>query len=311
MVKAFFLGLLASFFFALTFILNKQMNLEGGSYMWTASLRYIFMFMMLLSIMIVKNEFITVLNIIKKNPFLWLIWSTIGFGFFYLPLCYASAYGSPWLVASSWQVTIVAGALMTPLISPYEEGNPHARTRNPVPIKNLIISLIILLGIVLIQYNEAKHSAMNHSFLVMIPVLIAAFSYPLGNRKTIELNNKRLNTTQRIFAMTLCSLPFWMILSIYAYTSHGLPSTTQLYQSFFVAFFSGLIATILFFKATDLVCHSPKNLAIIESTQAGEVIFTLIISLIVFKSSMPSFISLIGIAIVISGMIVNSLVSDP
>lgn len=38
----------------------------------------------------------------------------------------------------------------------------------------------------------------------------------------------------------------------------------------------GVIATILFFEATNMVKNTPKHLAIIEATQSGEVIFTLI-----------------------------------
>ena len=33
------LGILSSFFFAFTFILNRSMNLSGGYWIWSASLR--------------------------------------------------------------------------------------------------------------------------------------------------------------------------------------------------------------------------------------------------------------------------------
>ena len=47
MKKAFGLGILGSFFFAFTFILNRSMNLGGGYWLWSASLRYLFMLPML------------------------------------------------------------------------------------------------------------------------------------------------------------------------------------------------------------------------------------------------------------------------
>ena len=78
-------------------------------------------------------------------------------------------------------------------------------------------------------------------------------------------------------------------------------------QSFCVALFSGVIATILFFKATDLVKNNPKQLAVIEATQSGEVIFTLILGILVLKDGMPEPAALIGIAFIIVGMIANSL----
>ncbi|MEY8221144.1 hypothetical protein AALA46_11555 [Enterocloster aldenensis] len=42
MKKALFYGILASFFFAFTFILNRSMNLAGGYWLWSACLRYLF-----------------------------------------------------------------------------------------------------------------------------------------------------------------------------------------------------------------------------------------------------------------------------
>ncbi|MCY8260530.1 multidrug resistance efflux transporter family protein, partial [Bacillus spizizenii] len=42
-MKAIVIGILASLFFAVTFILNRAMELSGGSWLWSASLRFIFM----------------------------------------------------------------------------------------------------------------------------------------------------------------------------------------------------------------------------------------------------------------------------
>ena len=67
MKKALFLGILSSLFFAFTFILNKQMNLSGSLWSWSASLRYIFMlpilFFMVFAYMVnAKNKEITETN---------------------------------------------------------------------------------------------------------------------------------------------------------------------------------------------------------------------------------------------------------
>ena len=43
MRRALAYGLLASLFFAFTFIFNRSMNLEGGYWLWSAALRFIFM----------------------------------------------------------------------------------------------------------------------------------------------------------------------------------------------------------------------------------------------------------------------------
>ena len=91
------------------------------------------------------------------------------------------------------------------------------------------------------------------------------------------------------------------------YHSHGLPGRDQLIQSFFVALFSGTAATVLFFKATDMVKRNHKWLAVIEATQSGEVIFTLLGGILFLKDPIPSAIGLAGIAIIVAGMTGNSL----
>lgn len=309
MKKAFMLGICASFFFAFTFILNQQMHLSGGSWYWSSSLRYIFMLPMLLIIMISKRQLKEVIIDIRKKPLSWLLWSTIGFGFFYAPLSFASSYGASWLVAGTWQLTIVAGGLMSPLffkIIKTEKG--IVKIRNKIPKKSILISLLILVGIGLMYIEEATDISLLNTMLVIIPVIIAAFSYPLGNRKMMEICDSNINTIQRVFGMTLCSMPFWIIISLLGISNSGLPGKSQLIQSFIVAVFSGIIATILFFKATDIVKDNSHNIAIIESTQAGEVVFTLLGGILIFHDTVPTTLSLIGLIIVVLGMILNSFV---
>lgn len=311
MKKAFLLGLLAAFFFSFTFILNSKMNIAGGSWIWSASLRYFFMLPILFIIVLLRNEIKPVVKSIKDNTLSWFIWSTIGFGLFYAPLSFASIYGASWMVASTWQITIIAGALLSPLFfTTIKKSDSIVYKRNTIPKKALSFSLIILLGVFLIQSENSSNISISHLLLGLIPVMIAAFAYPLGNRKMMEICDNNLNTFQRVFGMTLCSMPFWLILSLFGVSTVGLPSQEQVFQAFLVALFSGVIATILFFKATDLVKNNHHQLAVIEATQSGEVIFTLLGEIFILKSNFPSAIGYIGILLVIVGMILNSLFSN-
>lgn len=308
MKKALTYGIGSAFFFSFTFILNRSMNISGGSWIWSSSLRYIFMLPILFFIVLTKNQLIDVLKSIINSPIKWILWSTVGFGLFYAPLSFASEYGASWLVAGTWQITIIAGALMSPLFFKYiKTESGIVKVRNKIPKKTLIISSIILIGIFLMLFGEAKHISFLQSFLVIIPVIIAAFSYPLGNRKMMEFCSEDLNTIQRVFGMTLCSMPFWIILSIYGISSVGFPSTQQIFQTFLVAIFSGVIATILFFKATDIVSKDTHKLAVIESTQSGEVIFTALGGIFILNDRVPGVFGVIGILLVVFGMILNSL----
>lgn len=308
MKKALVYGIGAAFFFSFTFVLNRSMNISGGSWIWSSSLRYMFMLPILLAILLTKSQVIDVLKNIVKKPIKWIIWSTIGFGFFYAPLSFASEYGASWLVAGAWQITIIAGAIMSPLFfKSIETESGIVKVRNKIPKKSLALSLIILIGILLMLFEESQHISVKEIFLVIIPVILAAFAYPLGNRKMMEFCEDDLNTIQRVFGMTLCSVPFWIILSIYGVTLVGLPSKAQIFQSFLVAIFSGVIATILFFKATDIVSKDTHKLAIIESTQSGEVVFTMLGGILILNDRVPTSIGIIGMVLVILGMILNSI----
>ncbi len=49
-MKGVWIGVLAAVFFAVTFVLNRSMELSGGSWLWSASLRYFFMVPFLVAI---------------------------------------------------------------------------------------------------------------------------------------------------------------------------------------------------------------------------------------------------------------------
>lgn len=297
-MKGFILGIISALFFSLTFILNEVISSTQGNFLWTASLRYIFMLIILFIILLTKKQVSEVYKHILEFPKEWIFWSTIGFGFFYLPLCFASTYGEGWLVASTWQITIVAGALMTPFIS-----------KNRFPIKFLKISLVIILGIFIIQFENFKVISFKSGLMGAIPVFIGAFAYPLGNRKMMNLVGERLTALQRVFGMTLCSLPFWIIVSIYGFFSSGYPKYNQILSSMLVALFSGVIATTLFFKATDLNKNCPNRLAVIEATQATEIVFT-IIGGVLLGNSLPSILSMVGIILIVIGIIFGSFLKE-
>ncbi len=296
MKKALFYGLLASAFCAFTFIFNRSMNLGGGYFLWSAVLRYLFMLPVLWCIVQVKGEVKTVITSIRKQPVPWLLWSTVGFGFFYMPLTMASIYGESWFVAATWQITIVAGVLLTPLFG------------KKIPVKNLLCSVMILFGIFLLQLSHVQSMKTEGMLTALILIIIAGFSYPLGNRKMLQHLPADFTTLQRVFGMTLCSMPFWIICGGYALAIHGFPGTGQIIQSVVVAVFSGVIATLLFFEATNLVKSNPKQLAVVEATQSGEVLFTLIGGILFLGDSIPSVTGFVGIAIIVLGMIVNSLI---
>ncbi|MCA0987174.1 DMT family transporter [Guptibacillus algicola] len=307
-MKEIALGILSSMFFAVTFILNRSMELAGGSWMWSSSLRFLFMLPFLLLIVLMRRNIKQVFVELKKEPLRWLTWSFVGFVLFYAPLTYAATYGPGWLVAGTWQFTIVGGLLVAPLFFKVEKtSNGIVKRRHRIQMKSLAISLIILIGVLLIQQQKASDLTIVEIIIGIGPVILAAFAYPLGNRKMMELCKGKLDTFQRILGMTIASLPFWVIISGVAIVEVGLPSTSQVTQSLIVAICSGVIATTLFFIATNRVKHHQGKLATVEATQSTQILFVIAGETALLASPLPSGVALVGVMFIIVGIIVHTL----
>ena len=301
--RALFLGFLSSVFFSVTYVVNAAMAKSGGDWMWSACLRYLFLLPMLL-VLTIRQGWKPVFFELRRVPLPWILWSTVGFGIFYAPLAFAAAYGPSWMVAGAFQFTMLAGALETPLFKD-KDGK-----RQKIPTQLFPAFAVIIAGIFLLQVEQIrKDPDIVRAMLFAIPVLISASAYPLGNRKTMAVCKTKLTTQQRMLAMTMGSLPFWLLIAGTATVRVGLPSAIQLKQAFLVSLFSGLIATLIFFEGTRLVKENPQRLALVESTQCGEVIFSLVGGILFLHDALPGLFGWLGLALIVGGMIVNSLLT--
>jgi hypothetical protein len=120
------------------------------------------------------------------------------------------------------------------------------------------------------------------------------------------VTNKRLDAFQRAFGMTIASLPLWMIIALVGWFQSGPPTSGQLWQTFIVAVSSGVIATVLFFQATDLCSNDPVKLAGVEATQSAEIVFVLVGEMCLLSVAAPTLLSLIGVAVIMIGMFLHS-----
>ncbi|MFJ7737239.1 multidrug resistance efflux transporter family protein [Lysinibacillus sp. NPDC097287] len=302
-MKEIALGILASLFFAVTFILNHAMEMQGGSWLWSASLRYFFMVPFLLVIVFYRKGFKQLSGEMKAQPVSWLLWSFVGFVLFYAPLTFAAAFGPGWLVSGTWQFTIVAGVLLAPL---FVSVIADKTVRQKIPLVSLLISCVILVGILLIQVPQAQSVPLKSLLLGILPVAVAAFAYPLGNRKMMDVCGGRIDTFQRVLGMTIASMPAWIVMAIYALATVGLPSMNQVLQCLLVGISSGVIATILFFIATDRVRDHQGKLAAVEATQSTEIIFVIIGEVLLLGIAFPDPIALAGLGVIIVGMLLHS-----
>ncbi|RDX33993.1 multidrug resistance efflux transporter family protein [Arcobacter sp. HD9-500m-PIT-SAG03] len=300
--KIIFIGLLAALFFSSTFLINRYIAIDGGHWFWSATLRYIYMLIFLVFGFILFKGFDYLKLLISeffKNCIFWTISGSIGFGIFYASICYVADSSPAWVVATTWQFTIIASLFIL-----------HFFGKN---ISKLTWTLIIVMfiGIFLINLSFITvEDFKGHIFNVFL-IIIASFAYPLGNQLVWEVQKGReslpkirkdivKNIFSKVFLLSLGSLPFWLMLSLFFKV--GVPSYNQFVCMILVAIFSGITATSLFLYARSKA-NSPSKIALSDATQSGEVIFTLVIEIIMFGALIPTSIGIFGIGLVLVGLI--------
>ena len=365
MVKLILLGLLAGALFSSTFILNELMSSAGGHWFWSASLRYIFMWLML-TVIIAMQQGVGRINelwaLFSAHWGFWCVTGGIGFGLFYTGICYAGDHVAGWVVAATFMFTVVTSLLVLVAF-----GQRFDK-------KFILYALLVFIGVILVNISEGLHAAsiadaastpMSEMLLYgALPALIAAFSYPIGNQLVWQVsynsrkhsaalqkarddnstNSSDINTLidtdstittlshasahapirhksalqqliaripaietdllqnafNKVWLMSLGSLPFWLILGIIVRPE--LPSSSQVFNTLLVALLAGVGATSIFLYAREKA-QTSSEVAGVDSTQASEVIFALIGGILLLGNVLPSAMGLFGIGLIILGLI--------
>ncbi len=302
MFKLIVLGIISGAFFSTTFVLNELMSVQNGHWLYSATLRYFFMILFLAIILLFQGgvkRLKEVSNLFLQNYVFWIISGTIGFGFFYALICFAADYSGAWVIAASWQFTIVATLFVLLFFG------------KSFPKKIWFFSSIIFIGVCLVNLSHID----NFEFLTFIygaiPVLVASFCYPLGNQLIWESQNGSntkvphikssllKNSFNKVVLMCLGSIPFWIVLLLIFQPS--LPSSSQVINSSFVALFSGVFATTIFLYARGMAKNSDE-IAAVDATQASEVIFAMIGGFLLFGNISISTFSIIGLILIMLGL---------
>lgn len=294
-------GLLSGLFFSSTFVLNRLMSLEGGHWVWSASLRYAFMIIFLLIVIRLFQGRKTLQELLKLFAQHWLFWmvaGSIGFGCFYALLCFSADYAPAWVIAATWQLTIIASLFVLMLFG------------RVFPKRVWVFSTIIVIGVGLINTSHITVLHFGEFFKGAFPVLIAAFCYPFGNQLVWESKHGHKhfpkidsplldNAFNKVLLLSLGSLPFWLVLIVFIHPP--MPSSGQVLNTSLVALLSGLVATTLFLLARNLA-HKPSELAAVDATQASEVIFALMGEMLFLGTALPNAQAWFGIGLVFVGL---------
>ncbi|MEJ5248051.1 MAG: multidrug resistance efflux transporter family protein [Caldilinea sp.] len=296
-------GLLAALFFSSTFILNRAMSLEGGHWVWSASLRYLWMtlFLVIGPLLIGRGRLLLdALRLLYRYWRFWIVAGTVGFGVFYAGIAFAASYAPGWVVATTWQITVLASPLVLLLYG------------RRVPLRGVAFTVLIFVGVLLVNLSEMHATSWREVILGGLPVLIAAFAYPLGLQLVWEARSgghTRIphivdpvlgDSFARVLLLTLGSLPFWLVVILA--TQPPPPSAGQWMNTALVALLSGVVATSLFVYAR----HQARNayeLAAVDATQAAEVLFALAGEMLLLGAAFPSLWGVLGAGLTILGLI--------
>lgn len=296
------IGLLSALFFSATFLINRAISLDGGHWYFSASLRFIYTLLFLTLGFIFFKSFSYFKLVIREyidNLRFWTISGTIGFGFFYSLICYAADFSPAWVVATTWQMTILASLFVLAFFG------------QKLSKRIWFFTFIIFVGITLVNLSHFDINNIEPLLLGSLPILIASFSYPIGNQLVWEEKKKREvskkdisvinNAFVKVFLLTLGSLPLWIVL--YFLTDATTPTQEQYLSVAMISILSGVIATSLFLYARSHA-NTPSKLVIVDASQSGEVFFALLGEVIFLNVIFPNSIGLIGIVITIIGLII-------
>ena len=302
MLRLVLIGLLSGLFFSSTFVLNRMMSLEGGHWVWSASLRYAYMILMLMFWLLATRGAAAArrtLGLFFRHLLFWAAAGSIGFGAFYALICFSADHAPGWIVATTWQFTIIATLAVLMAFG----------RRFPKRIWGF--SGIVFFGVCLVNVSQAGTVDPLQLVYGALPVLVAAFCYPIGNQLVWEARagNRRLpdigapeleHPFAKVLLMSLGSVPFWCVLV--AVCRPPSPSSGQLINTALVALFSGVIATSLFLYARN-ESKSGSQLAAVDATQSSEVIFALAGEILILGGALPNPVGAVGILVTGAGLV--------
>ncbi|MCW4579347.1 multidrug resistance efflux transporter family protein [Gluconacetobacter entanii] len=293
------IGLLAAALFSITFVLNCAMSLGGGHWVWSASLRYFDMALLLVAWLLVRrgpHYLGAVLRLFRARLGFWLLAGGIGFGVFYACCCFAADHAPGWIVAATWQLTILA----TPFVL--------RAFGIRVPLRGLVFLGLIFLGVLTLNLQRAASGVGMAQILAgVVPVMVAAVAYPVGNQLLNrakhagdEASVLLADPVAAVLLLTLGALP--VFLGLVLCVRPPPPDAAQVGATALIALVAGCLATTLFLYARNL-SNDPLRIAAVDATQAAEVAFALLGEMFVLGAAPPDLPAWLGLVAVMGGLV--------
>ena len=299
MLKLVAIGLAAAALFSTNFVLNRAISLGGGSWVWSAALRYFDTALLLGAWLLARRGpgyCAAVLSLFRRRLGFWLLAGGIGYGLFYACLCFAADHAPAWITAATFQLTILASPFILRAFG------------KRVPIHGILFLLLIFAGVVIINAQRILAGIPVAQVLAgVLPTAIAAIVYPIGNQLISEARHAGgadaallVDPITCVFLMTLGSLP--VFLALLGVTLPPLPGPHQIISTAIIALCAGCLATSLFLYARNLSTDAYR-IAAVDATQAGEVAFALLGEVALLGAPALNPLSWLGLGAVLGGLL--------
>ncbi|OZG73029.1 hypothetical protein BTA51_13835 [Hahella sp. CCB-MM4] len=297
------IGLVSAALFSLTFVINYEISFGGGSWVWTAVLRYMFTILILLVLLRLtkgRGYLPELFRLFRQNLAFWIIAGSFSCGLFYTGIAFSSEHLRGWAVAATFQLTIIFSPIVLMFMG-YR-----------FPLRVLPFSFLVLIGATLVNWAGDVDETNTDLFIMgVLPIIVSAVAYPFGNQLVNSAKNGGLAYVPRIqspllnnafsvvLLLSLGSIPFWLLLVIVCWP--GMPAEDQYLQTFIVALVAGVLATSVFFYARNLT-SDPVKVVAVDTTQATEVLFALFFELMFVDPRIPTYMQLAGLVMVLVGL---------
>ncbi|MFH1207323.1 MAG: multidrug resistance efflux transporter family protein [Patescibacteria group bacterium] len=303
-------GLLASLCLSCGWFGSRLVGVSGGYWGWTALLLNAFAAFALFLWLFFRDPWMLTdsFKVFRRHWVFWVITGSIATALLELPLSYAMVHAPAWVVTATFELTI----LVTPLIT-----FPMFGRR--IPMRGVGYSLLIVLGVFLVQWEQSTAVTFADFLAGILPPLFAAIAYSIGDQLQYEIQRRGAVMFKRfeipfipddvisrpsaiVFLVLLGGLPLQAV--FVTLTAPGLPSGSQLLTTLIVGVISIGIGQTIFIgarqKATGI------QIAGIDATIAGDVIFTAALEIILIHAQLPKLAGVIGIILIVFGIALYS-----
>lgn len=316
MFRLILMGLLAAFCISCGWLGCRLIGMEGGHWAWTAFLFNAFAALTLLFRLVLDRDAFTLYDtfrVFRRHWVFWIITGTTATGLLEAPLAYAMTHAPAWIVTATFQLTILVTPLITfPLFS------------RCIPMRGVGYSLLVVVGVILVQLEQATSIPLATALVGMVPVLIAAIAYSVGDQLVYEINEFGTRVLGRwkvpfitsdvvqkpaalVFLTLIGGLPAQLLLLLIVHP--GWPSSGQMLTTLIVGFLAIGIGQTVFISARQKAVGI--QIVGVDATIAGDVVFTTVGEIVFLSAALPSLTSWIGLALIIMGIVLYMVHREP